>query len=234
MKMERIIAYIDGFNLYHGIRDCFYKKKEIFSGYKWLDLVRLSELFMTRSQKLEKVKYFTTDISSDKEKMARQKAYLTALVSHCGDKVEIIKGKYLLKKVTCYTQQFASTRPGFSPFMCYHGNQCNGMLKIPEEKMTDVNIATAMLVDAFANNFDTAFLVTGDSDLVPPVRAIQDNFTDKRVIVIFPPKRVSYELKRTVKQGDYREIKEKHLKDALLPQTITTTKGNFLHKPPSW
>ena len=232
--MERIIAYIDGFNLYYGIKESFYDRKEVFSGYKWLDLVRLSELFTSRSQKLEKTKYFTADISSDKEKMARQKAYLTALMSHCGDKLEIIKGKYLLKKVTCYTQQYASTQPGFSPCMCYHKNPCNGILKVSEEKMTDVNVATAMLVDAFADNFDTAFLISADSDLVPPIRAIQQIFANKRVIVICPPRRKSYELQHTVKPGDYREIKEKHLKDALLPQTITTTKGNPLHKPPTW
>ena len=37
--------------------------------------------------------------------------------------------------------------------------------------MTDVNIATAMLTDAYRDRFDTALLVSADSDLVPPVRA---------------------------------------------------------------
>jgi hypothetical protein len=62
-------------------------------------------------------------------------------------------------------------------------------LKI-SEKMTDVSVATAMLVDAFTDKFDAAFLISGDSDLAPPIQAIRNYFTNKRVIVIFPPKRI--------------------------------------------
>src|SRR5690606_33156646 len=65
-----------------------------------------------------------------------------------------------------------------------------------EEKMTDVNIATAMLVDAFADRFDVALLVSGDSDLVPPIQAIKKQFHTKRVNIAFPPKRTSFHLRK--------------------------------------
>jgi hypothetical protein len=35
------------------------------------------------------------------------------------------------------------------------------------------------------------FVVSGDSDLVPPVKIIRKYFSDKKVIVAYPPKRKS-------------------------------------------
>jgi len=226
--MERIIVYIDGFNLYYGIKDSFSGK------YKWLDLLRLSELFVTQSQQVEKVKYFTANIASDNQKMARQKTYLNALKNHCGHKLEIIKGRYLKKEIHCYTHQYACQQTNFSPCKNFHHHVCNGILSIPEEKKTDVNIATSMLVDCFQDRFDTAFLISADSDLVPPIQAIHQLYPKKRIIVFFPPGRKSYEIKQCVRLGDCREIKESHLQGALLPQMVTTSKGALLHKPHVW
>ncbi len=47
------------------------------------------------------------------------------------------------------------------------------MHNVPNETMTDVNIAVELMQDAFHNNFDTAILVSADSDLVGPVVAVQ-------------------------------------------------------------
>jgi hypothetical protein len=44
---------------------------------------------------------------------------------------------------------------------------------VGNETMTDVNIAVELMQDAFHNNFDTALLVSADSDLVGPVVAVQ-------------------------------------------------------------
>ena len=54
-----------------------------------------------------------------------------------------------------------------------------------------------MLTDAFQNAFDTALLVSADSDLVGPVRTIQTLFPAKRVVVVFPPARRSAALQKT-------------------------------------
>ena len=40
------------------------------------------------------------------------------------------------------------------------------------EKMTDVNIATHLIIDAFQDRYDMAMLISGDSDLVPPIKAV--------------------------------------------------------------
>ena len=52
--------------------------------------------------------------------------------------------------------------------------------------MTDVNIATQILIDAYQDNFDMAMLISGDSDLVPPIKAVHELFPKKRVFVTFP------------------------------------------------
>ncbi|MDR2116059.1 MAG: NYN domain-containing protein, partial [Planctomycetaceae bacterium] len=215
--MERVIAYIDGYNLYYGI-------KEGFSGrYKWLDLVRLSNLFLTKSQRLEKVKYFTADISSNNPKMARQKIFLNALECHCGDMLEITKGHYLKKEIHCTTYQHTREKKRILP-QCinYYNKCCNGILNIPEEKKTDVNIATSILMDCFQNHFDTVFLISADSDLVPPLQAIKLLTPQKKIVVLFPPSRGSSELRQLIGHQQCRSIKEKHLKQSQLPATVYT------------
>jgi uncharacterized LabA/DUF88 family protein len=57
-----------------------------------------------------------------------------------------------------------------------------------EGKETDVNIATALHNDAALDRYDTALLVSGDSDLT---RAVRDIDVRKRVVVAFPPGRYS-------------------------------------------
>ncbi|MGH9629467.1 MAG: NYN domain-containing protein [Bryobacteraceae bacterium] len=41
------------------------------------------------------------------------------------------------------------------------------------EKMTDVNIAVELLQDAFQGAFDTAILISADSDLIAPIAAVR-------------------------------------------------------------
>ena len=57
--------------------------------------------------------------------------------------------------------------------------------------MTDVNIAVELLGDAQDDVFDTAMVVSGDSDLYGPIEAVRRRYPHKRVVVAFPPDRVS-------------------------------------------
>lgn len=54
--MERVSAYIDGYNLYHGICAAFGKK------YLWLDIEKLCQSFLAPNQELRSVKYFTARV----------------------------------------------------------------------------------------------------------------------------------------------------------------------------
>jgi len=63
-----------------------------------------------------------------------------------------------------------------------------------EEKKTDVNIACQILNDTYLDRYDLCYLVSGDSDLAPPLQIVKENHSDKRVLVVHPPRRKSVEL----------------------------------------
>ena len=52
-----------------------------------------------------------------------------------------------------------------------------------EEKGSDVNLATYLLVDAFDDDYEMAVVVTNDSDLAEPIRLVRQKFR-KKVLVL--------------------------------------------------
>ncbi|MFT7592300.1 MAG: hypothetical protein ACI9UJ_002232 [bacterium] len=98
--------------------------------------------------------------------------------------------------------------------------------------MTDVNIATELIVDAYQDFYDVAFLVSGDSDLVPPIRAIHDNFKHKWVFVAFPPKRSNNSVS-IVSKGSMT-IGKKKLRASQFTNALTKRDGYILNKPKEW
>ena len=98
--------------------------------------------------------------------------------------------------------------------------------------MTDVNIAAELLGDAQDNAFDTAIIVSADSDLVCPVNAVLNRYPGKRMIIAFPPKRASKHLKEVA--TGYFTIGRKKFEDSQLPNQITKPNGYVLTRPPSW
>lgn len=74
MKHKRIIFYIDGFNLYFGLKERGWKK------YYWLNLQEMCSRLLRPQQELVKIRYFTTYINqADEDKRQRQLTYLEAL-----------------------------------------------------------------------------------------------------------------------------------------------------------
>jgi uncharacterized LabA/DUF88 family protein len=173
-----VITYIDGFNLYFGIRWQAIKRGSIeapdptWYRYMWVDMHAMCERMLTDRQQLVAVKYFTAPITGSKGKQERQNAYLDALRTL--PKIEIIFGRFEPDRKECDL----CGHPG------YH----------PQEKKTDVNIATALICDALDDKYDTAIIVTGDSDLVPAIEAVKKLKPEKRFIAAFPPNRYSKEM----------------------------------------
>ena len=98
--------------------------------------------------------------------------------------------------------------------------------------MTDVQIGVEMVSDACKNRYDTAFLIGGDIDQVPSIEVIKRECSDKRIVVVFPPKRTSSELMGTAHA--YMHITEELLKQSLLPTEIPISGGYILKCPDSW
>lgn len=199
----RVIVYIEGFNLYFGLKEAG------FEYCKWLDLSLLSSKLLKPDQELVEVKYFTSRVSNNPEKQKRQSIYIEALKSK---DVQIFYGHYQSSSIEC--------------------KRCGYNWPTHNEKMTDVNIATQMLIDAYKDRFDMAMLISGDSDLVPPIRAIHSLFVDKRVFVAFPPKRHNSSVAINAR-GNF-VIGRKNLIDSQFPKEITKKDGFVLHKPSEW
>ncbi|SMN10891.1 D-alanine--D-alanine ligase [uncultured Candidatus Thioglobus sp.] len=178
---QRIIVYIDGFNLYGGIRQKYEHK------YKWLNVELLAQKLIKEGLLIQ-VKLFTAKLNGNKPCVKNQSIYLNALKKHC-TKTQIIYGF------------FEKARK------CKHCNHKNF-----EEKQTDVNIACEMLKDAYQDNFDIAYLVSGDSDLFYPVNEIKA--LKKVIIVATPPNRTSQKL---ILNTAHFKINETHLRQSQLP-----------------
>ena len=201
-KKERVIVYIDGFNLYFGMTQSY---KDI----KWLNVELLAQSILKPHQNLVAVKYFTSKVSNSPQKEKRQREYLSALET---TNTKIIYGHYKSKPKSC--------------LRCKHTWNDN------EEKMTDVNIAVHMLSDAMDDLYDMAMLISGDSDLVPPIIAVHSKFQQKRVMVAFPPNRHNVSVKN-VSKGNLI-IGKSILKKAQFSDSIQLQNGYQLNKPKEW
>jgi len=202
-KKERVIVYIDGFNLYFGIKEAGFEQ------YKWLDLHLLASNLLQPNQELVEVKYFTSRVSNNPDKQKRQSTYIDALEIK---NVQIFYGHYQSGNIEC--------------------KRCGNNWRTYNEKMTDVNIATQMLIDAYQDRFDMAMLISGDSDLVPPIKAIHTLFERKRVFVAFPPRRSNSSVSLIAKGS--LTIGRKKLLDSQLPEELTKKDGYILRKPADW
>lgn len=204
MKKERVITYIDGFNLYHGLIDSQLRTS------RWLDLGALSKSLLRPSQQLVLTRYFTTRVRGNAAKTAHQSTFVDALSAR--GQIDIDFGHFLSKSMRCW--------------------HCGTTWQRNEEKKTDVNIAVRLLEDAFDDRFEVAIIVSGDSDLVPPIQSVQTRFPDKRLLVAFPPGRSSHEL-RKVAHAAFRIPKSK-ITAHRLPNPVVTPAGVALHAPAGW
>lgn len=200
---NRVVVYIDGFNLYFGMLDAG------FNHCKWLNVEKLVRSYLTANQKLIEIKYFTSRITNNPQKQKRQTTYLEAIET---TEVKIIYGLYKAKQIEC--------------------ENCGHNWNISNEKMTDVNIATHIIIDAFHDKYDTAILISGDSDLVPPIKAVHQNFPNKVVSVFFPPNRHNNTVAGAAKGSQI--IGRKKLSDSQFEENIKKRDGFILHKPADW
>jgi hypothetical protein len=122
-----------------------------------------------------------------------------------------------------------------------------------EEKGSDVNLATYMLVDAFRGDCSQLVVITNDSDLAEPVRIINKELgipvgilnphtldtAVRRARVTGKPlqrARPSVELKRMARF--YREITSEgprcHMARSQFPNELIDVNGHRIRKPATW
>ena len=172
------------------------------------------------------VKYFASrviDKSPDHHRSARQDKYFDALRNRpC---IELIEGYYREKKERMEAADQIcrecdrSPRPGY-----VRGFRTT-------EKLTDVNIATEMLKDAYEQCADAYVLISGDSDLSRAVRIIR--YSVKKPILVFNPQRgICNELRRY--STLYRNLEIGCTAGCRLPDSFATADGRMIHCPEAW
>ena len=206
---NRSIIYIDGFNLYYGaVKN---------TPWKWLDMEKYFS-FLLPHDDIQEIKYFTAKILGSHK--ANQEAYVKALSTL--NKVQIIYGLFKYKKIKCLVKN------------CTH--QGSRLFNVPEEKRTDVNIAVHMVKDAINNKCDRFILISGDSDLVPAVKAVKLIDPNKKVIVYVPANnRVRGAANELRNSSDrHKTLPNNLLSKAQFSDQLTDSEGEIIQKPEAW
>jgi hypothetical protein len=210
----RTIVYVDGFNLYYG---CLRG-----TPYRWLDLNALCRALLPKNDVVA-IKYFTATVAArpgDPDQPNRQMAYLRALrtIPH----LEIHLGHFL-----SHTVRMPEPIPPGAPTTA---KPTYVQVVKTEEKGSDVNLATHLLVDAFDSRFDVAALITNDSDLAAPVRVVCGRLK-KPVGIICPREHVSTTLRGCA--TFIKKIREGVLRTSQFAVELTDRDGTF-RKPATW
>lgn len=100
---------------------------------------------------------------------------------------------------------------------------------VTEEKGSDVNLATYLLLDAFQNDYDSALVISNDTDLQEPIDVVRKQLGKKVGVVIPNPK-----MKWSALQADfYRRIRTGNLKASQFPVSMTDAQGTIT-RPGDW
>lgn len=103
-----------------------------------------------------------------------------------------------------------------------------------------VNLAAHLLLDGFRGAYDCAIVVTGDSDLVTPIRMVRDEW--KKPVGVLNPQRLSGPNCRPPRKNDGLQhvasfcqngVTWAQLAGAQFPAAMTDSAGTF-HKPSTW
>lgn len=203
--------YIDGFNLYFGsLRG---------TPHQWLDPLQLATLHLAAHHQIGRIKYFTAKLNArphDPDQPLRQATYLRALRTQ--PLVSITYGHFLSKTVR---MPLAHPAPGQSAFV--------DVLKT-EEKGSDVNLATHLLHDAHLGRYECAVIISGDSDLLEPVRIVMEELR-LPVGVLNPQRHPCAVLKKQA--TFYKHLRPNFVAASQFPTTLTDAAGTF-SKPVTW
>lgn len=177
--------------------------------YYWLDIVKFCEQFLKSDQELVSVYYCSApQIGSSR---GRQSDFFSA--NRSNKKFKLLLGRYKNRQIN---------------------NPSGGIINVPEEKKTDVNIVVQMARDVVFKKCDISILVSGDTDTVPVFELIREIDPEHKIFTYFPPNRFNNELREEsdaiLKLGHF----ESKFKKSLFPDTVKLTNGSSVDIPSLW
>lgn len=217
MSFPKAQVYVDGFNFYHravkGTR------------YKWLDFHALCRHVLPGIELL-KVKYFTARVNGDVDLLAplRQETYIRALrAAGCEDYSGHFHTHQVWRPVTIPAvanpkrqHQLYST----SPIMV--------QVSDTKEKRSDVNLAVQLVNDGWQGAYETAVVLSEDSDIAPALEVVKRQLR-KRIVLLHNRRRPPADL---TQYADYKvRLSEADLAAAQFPDNMPNTS---ITKPAGW
>lgn len=205
--MKKTFAYVDGYNLYHGMMDRRYNvpgdaSETPLRKYLWLNLWTFIASYLPIGYGLERIHYFTAPVLDNPESLGRQEKYWKALESI--PNLSIQRGKHLRKE--------------------------NGY----QEKQTDVKMALQIFDDVLhVEGLEAIILLSADSDQIPTLERVRNLERNVDVFAIFPPCRWSGDLTRVIKRARCFKTKYPRLQAHQFPDVVET--GTYkVARPTEW
>ena len=217
----RVNVYVDGLNLYYGaLRG---------RSYRWLDLCAFSKRLLQASDTINRIHYFTARVTAqpnDADAPKRQAIYLRALGT--------------LPEVQMHFGRFLSTERNMP---LADGTGIATVIRT-EEKGSDVNLASYLLLDAHDADYEAALVISNDSDLLRPIEFVQTRF-GLPVGIAFPvlnkntngtPRQPSFQLRDVAtfeRVINDRLRSKRRLAESQFANPLTDAEGSF-GKPIGW
>ncbi|HLA34300.1 MAG TPA: NYN domain-containing protein, partial [Rhodocyclaceae bacterium] len=203
-EKKRVMAFVDGFNLYHAIDDLdidpkSHRPRRQKQHLKWLNIWSMASAFAPPSREtIVAVHYFSAFATWLPDAHQRHREYVRALEA---TGVHVVMGNFKKKFRSC--------------------NSCKTTWTGHEEKESDVNIALHLLDMAYQDAYDKAFLVTADTDLVPAIKMVRSRFPEKEVVALIPKNRFQHAMELRQACNSASRIEESHIEKNLFDSSIT-------------
>jgi hypothetical protein len=177
----------------------------------------MCELLLPHDE-VAQIRYFTALViprPNDPQQTQRQQTFIRALETF--PNISIHYGSFLANPVTL-------------PLANPTRRQRSARVIRTEEKGSDVNLASMLLVDGFRERYQVAVVISNDSDLVLPISIVRDEL-NLPVGVVNPRGHPSYELRRV--STFFKRIRKGVLEASQLPPTLSDELGT-IRKPSEW
>ena len=202
--------YIDVFNLYY--------RAVKGTPFKWLDLRKLSKTLFPQDT-IHKISYFTALLDGrpgDPNQPRRQMVYLRALATLPG-----FKAYYGSFRSGTKLRPLADPVPGLPTYV---------LIRNSEEKGSDVNLATRLLVDGFNREYEQAVVVSNDADFAGAMRYVRDDL-GLHVALVNPDPETTSPRDLAHAATYVKRLWPSHLRQSQLPDTLRDKVASSPNRP---
>ena len=166
------------------------------------------------------IRYFTARVALDDQARTRQNLYLRALKTI--PEIDIYYGQFKKRKVIGKLEE--RNNPSFGKIV---------KLSKFEEKGSDVNLASYMLLDCFLGHCDVPVLISNDLDFLTPLKIIKE-VLKKPIGLITPDTKKKAALIDLKKYASFhRAISEDQLQKSQFQKEMKDDRGAF-YCPKQW